>query len=68
MNNEVNNAVKRKRGRPPKVKPQAKADAIIQNILTAVVANQEPAPCLLSGFHGLRAVPKPIHQERNRDK
>ncbi len=55
--------VKRKRGRPPK--NQTKAEAIVQNIETP---KPKFAEYPLSGYHGLRAVPKPTHQERSRDK
>jgi len=69
---------KRKRGRPPKVKPQVKAEAIVQNIETIVVAKPDPTVIVrmtaigsnryLAGFgHGL-AVPKPVRKERETTK
>ncbi len=66
----ADNVVKRKRGRPPKVKPQAKTEAIVQNVETTVVVKPEPnrSEFYLAGFGHGHAVPKPTHQERNRDK
>lgn len=58
--------IKRKRGRPPKIKPQSKTEAIVQNIETLVTSKPtvDSDARYLSGYgHGQKA-PKPSESKK----